>query len=193
MSDRSERIFALLDQSRRLRAAGTSPAVLLELADEGARAILASVPAGAAIVPAPEPAVPVTTTTTTASSSAAASPSVSPSVSPSISAPVSAAAAGPNQHLTCRFCGQVFRRVGSRLQHQRDVHLGTRCFWPGCGAVMASELELRRHLRRHHDDIVTAGWRPEKCSWPGCGKVLSRRGTAHRCVRSHHQEQRRRR
>ncbi|KAI1100346.1 hypothetical protein F4804DRAFT_336357 [Jackrogersella minutella] len=51
---------------------------------------------------------------------------------------------------SCTQCRRQYKSKKTLLQHMGDVHIGTRCFWPECNAVVPTESDLNNHLKQHN-------------------------------------------
>ncbi|KAI0887863.1 uncharacterized protein GGS22DRAFT_185243 [Annulohypoxylon maeteangense] len=96
-----------------------------------------------------------------------------------------------NAVLQCAQCHKIFKNRATYRQHLADVHIGTRCYWPGCAQVFANERELNAHLRDHND--TACGCDPVckiTCHFPSCGKVCTMAESVGRHLRRHNIEAR---
>ncbi|KAI0103217.1 hypothetical protein GGR51DRAFT_573393 [Nemania sp. FL0031] len=90
---------------------------------------------------------------------------------------------------TCRHCGSSSCQTKSALeQHIKDRHIGTWCYWPGCGFTTNAESGLIKHFIEHQRQAIGAGVAREKCPWPNCPKTYSRQDTVQRCIKRHNRE-----
>ncbi|TGJ86718.1 hypothetical protein E0Z10_g2024 [Xylaria hypoxylon] len=85
----------------------------------------------------------------------------------------------------CRHCPRVYDKKYNLDKHISDTHIGTRCYWPGCGTTTKTEKELIHHFKDHHIEAINGGTQDVCCPWPGCGKTFSRRDTVQRCLKGH--------
>ncbi|KAI2472877.1 hypothetical protein F4781DRAFT_443910 [Annulohypoxylon bovei var. microspora] len=88
--------------------------------------------------------------------------------------------------LTCTECGKLFKSGPTYRQHLGEAHIGTRCFWSNCSAVVGSESELTKHLKAHND--AASQGHPAinlTCNWPGCGKLCTMSESVARHLRRH--------
>ncbi|KAI1387303.1 uncharacterized protein F4822DRAFT_444070 [Hypoxylon trugodes] len=85
------------------------------------------------------------------------------------------------ENKTCPECQKLFKTRTVLLQHLRESHIGTTCFWEGCGATLASEQGLNIHLREHN----TAAGDHMKCNWPECNTAFSTKEMVARHLRRH--------
>ncbi|KAI1416697.1 hypothetical protein F5Y13DRAFT_205534 [Hypoxylon sp. FL1857] len=111
---------------------------------------------------------------------------------PASSSKRSAASRQPAQpqddDFTCPVCNKSFKNKGAIRQHTLQVHIGTKCYWPGCSVTTESEPELNAHLKEHNDDPSPDG--RYKCTWPGCDKTYAFADSLTRHARQHNSEAR---
>ncbi|KAI1456991.1 hypothetical protein F4805DRAFT_458161 [Annulohypoxylon moriforme] len=81
--------------------------------------------------------------------------------------------------LTCHECGKHFKTKMTFQQHDREVHIGTRCYWPGCTFTTTTEALLNRHLHTHQGDEHV------RCKWPGCKSAFKMKESLLRHLRRH--------
>ncbi|CAJ2509875.1 Uu.00g057750.m01.CDS01 [Anthostomella pinea] len=86
-----------------------------------------------------------------------------------------------------RICGALKNTKNSRYDHERGVHVGTICLFPGCGAMEATEGAMAAHLREVHrySEVQLEGQTKFQCGWPGCSKIFPADRSAGRCVQWH--------
>ncbi|OTA62327.1 hypothetical protein K449DRAFT_465104 [Hypoxylon sp. EC38] len=87
------------------------------------------------------------------------------------------------QRFVCPTCNRSdFSSARTFRGHVTQVHIGTRCFWPGCFARLPSEGNLNRHLQNHNSDLPDGH---VKCNWPGCRKRYEWSQALYRHLREH--------
>ncbi|OTB03704.1 hypothetical protein M426DRAFT_12416 [Hypoxylon sp. CI-4A] len=89
---------------------------------------------------------------------------------------------------SCPDCGKEFRTQRTLNQHVNQVHIGTECFWPGCGQTVGSEALMNDHLKEHNQARAAADGQPGDrvtCRWPNCNKVYSLPEQVARHLRQH--------
>ncbi|KAI0095743.1 hypothetical protein F4776DRAFT_658718 [Hypoxylon sp. NC0597] len=87
-----------------------------------------------------------------------------------------------DQGFVCPTCRMGFKTDQTLATHTREVHIGTRCFWPGCSIKCRNEGLLNRHLQRHNADLPD-GYRT--CNWPGCKRGYRSSQSLNRHLRKH--------
>ncbi|KAI1211422.1 uncharacterized protein F4807DRAFT_466689 [Annulohypoxylon truncatum] len=91
-----------------------------------------------------------------------------------------------NPDLQCPQCNKVFKTKATYRQHSQSVHIGTKCYWPGCSLTFSSERELNKHLKEHN--TLASNGDPQNmltCNFPGCGKVCTMAEIVARHLRRH--------
>ncbi|KAJ8123651.1 hypothetical protein O1611_g9542 [Lasiodiplodia mahajangana] len=91
----------------------------------------------------------------------------------------------PATRYPCPSCKKLYKKKSVVATHVLDRHVGTKCYWPGCGFTTATEAELCRHFCKHQRDAVEKGVAGKKCPWPDCPKTFSRGDSVQRCVKRH--------
>ncbi|KAI1141325.1 hypothetical protein F5Y05DRAFT_257443 [Hypoxylon sp. FL0543] len=89
----------------------------------------------------------------------------------------------PDDDLTCPQCNKHFKNKRTLATHARQVHIGTRCYWPECTHVADSTRALNQHLHHHNHTIPTG--RRYRCNWPGCRKGYASCESLARHLRQH--------
>ncbi|KAI0887859.1 uncharacterized protein GGS22DRAFT_185239 [Annulohypoxylon maeteangense] len=84
-----------------------------------------------------------------------------------------------SESLSCNICGKDFKSKSTHLQHGREKHIGTKCYWPSCTFIASTEMELSRHLHIHQ------GGNGESCEWPKCGSSFAVKESLMRHIRRH--------
>ncbi|KAI1426572.1 hypothetical protein F5Y12DRAFT_741536 [Xylaria sp. FL1777] len=119
-----------------------------------------------------------------------------PPLSPSRFIPISRSVSRPDYNpvrpFVCPRCPQEYEKKSNLVKHCQDRHPGTRCNFPHCGTITATEHELIAHFVLHQQLGESEGLRPEQCPWPDCGKVFSRADTVQRCIKRHNRAAHRR-
>ncbi|KAI1384391.1 uncharacterized protein F4822DRAFT_432937 [Hypoxylon trugodes] len=73
----------------------------------------------------------------------------------------------PYQADPCPDCGKAnFKTPKTRQRHMEEVHVGTRCHWPGCNVVTPTEGDMNRHLKVHNMEETIGD--EIRCNWVGC-------------------------
>ncbi|KAI0011848.1 hypothetical protein F4779DRAFT_615251 [Xylariaceae sp. FL0662B] len=89
---------------------------------------------------------------------------------------------------TCPTCGMKHDKLGSSKAHIRRTHVGTQCFFPGCGTQEETEELLSAHLKQSHhnvEKVTVEGTTKFLCPWPGCALSFKDRSSATRCATYH--------
>ncbi|KAI1771242.1 hypothetical protein F4818DRAFT_454868 [Hypoxylon cercidicola] len=76
------------------------------------------------------------------------------------------------QPFICPTCNKHFKSIRTLRQHLGEVHIGTKCYWPGCTANVPTEKELNKHLKAHNSASAEGLNGTTACNWPGCGNPM---------------------
>ncbi|KAI1416696.1 hypothetical protein F5Y13DRAFT_186314 [Hypoxylon sp. FL1857] len=92
----------------------------------------------------------------------------------------------PSEKFICPTCKKSsFKDIECFRRHLRQVHIGTRCYWPGCAITTATEARLNEHLRGHNDGGAPQSNGLFRCNWPDCGRDYKTAESLARHTRSH--------
>ncbi|KAI2612772.1 uncharacterized protein GGS25DRAFT_518459 [Hypoxylon fragiforme] len=91
----------------------------------------------------------------------------------------------------CQICGKDSYTADNLKEHVTFLHIGTRCFWQGCGFAAANEVGLRQHIILAHkwtkreDGRFQCNWRGDANGVGACQKTFATPNSATRCARKH--------
>lgn len=94
------------------------------------------------------------------------------------------AAVQPQNVVPCEECGKAFGSRAHHSEHNRYMHTGTACYYPGCYATTPDEASLHQHLAFWHPYRIAHNGRYH-CGWPSCTKSFVNSTGAVRCTRFH--------
>ncbi|KAI0849108.1 hypothetical protein F5Y00DRAFT_269734 [Daldinia vernicosa] len=91
--------------------------------------------------------------------------------------------------LICPICGHTSNSPGNASDHLRYIHVGLRCFFPGCNVRRTSEADLRQHIADQHGSVAAGANGYFRCPWPACAGDFAHRNSVKRCLFFHTHDQ----
>ncbi|KAI1334278.1 hypothetical protein F5Y15DRAFT_429560 [Xylariaceae sp. FL0016] len=92
------------------------------------------------------------------------------------------------REFSCSICNKMLKSRATLTSHM-EVHVGTVCYWQGCGRTIAGREAMVSHLKQHNDAYAAADVNriegKYKCYWHNCGKDYRLLQRARRHVRLH--------